>query len=122
MELIYKTFDGKEFNSEEEARDYEKAVSGPERVVCFEGHSDDIVIIDDEEYYDDMFELTNVDTNITMYVKAFYNGCWNFAPILMDEDDEFPDWEVWFEKDGYSLKLHVRVPEHTILRSHSHAI
>ena len=101
----------------------------------FYGHSDDIVYVKGASSAFDT--LTNSDVtkngefsvlidgyeyaeflvNDRMHVRAFYDGCWCFAPALRDEDDECPlgeKWNVRVYRSGESpnsMELHLDVPE-----------
>jgi hypothetical protein len=85
-------------------------------MIKFRGSSDDIVIIDQhgnkDEYYgdgEDVFATFNVGGK--MRVHAIYDGCWCFAPALIDEDVPLPEWPIAVEASGYSANLNIEAPE-----------
>jgi len=114
VNIVYKTFDNKEFSSETEAKEYEKKYGVPARTITFYGHSDDIIIWEDslgqyDETYKNNLKLLDIDGN-GLKIFAKYDGCWGFGINLLDEDIPLPSWPISFSFEGYTTKMSIEVP------------
>lgn len=117
--MKYITDDGTTFDNYDDAKRHEEKTAVPARTVVFAGHSDDIVIIEDDycgndEFYCKKFKL--VDSNGDGFgVTAVYDGCWSFAVSVLYEDKLLPAWfnliTFKYEADGYVCALHIDLPK-----------
>jgi len=46
-----------------------------------------------------------------MRVHAIYDGCWSFAPAMVDESIPLPDWPIRVKQEGYTTVLEIDVPD-----------
>lgn len=101
------------------------------RTIVFDGASDDLIHVsgqlnypecDEIDYaggdpYKGSFVLKAGEHGGRMRVHAIYDGCWTFAPGLVDEDDEWPGWPIRFRRTPqfreYTLVLEIEAPADT---------
>lgn len=91
-------------------------------IVSFSGYSDDIVHVDfsdgrkTKEYYPNLEEDYFV-VGGQLKVIPVYNGCWAFAPALLDEGVAPPSWPICINYDPnineYTLILSIYCPAGT---------
>lgn len=122
--MKYVTDDGKSFDNYEIAIDHEKAMKSPARTLTFSGYSDDLVHVENfannretEEFSARIFDLIAAE-GPGLRITAVYDGCWSFAPGLLDEDEDLPEWIDTFSlaADGYTVKASISVPEGVLFK------
>lgn len=101
------------------------------RTIIFDGASDDLVHVNGHVNYPECDEVNVYPQPLhagsfllkagehggRMRVHAIYDGCWSFAPGLVDEDDEWPGWPIRFKRDPkvreYTLLMEIDAPGDT---------
>ena len=93
--------------------------------IRFYGHSDDIVVIDNDKFSDEFgvkFDTGQATFKVEgssgrLGVLAEYDppgaaGTWAFGIFQIDEDDPLPPWTIRFEKEHlYSHALVIECPD-----------
>lgn len=97
------------------------------KTVTFYGVSDDLLEIEGDIKGCDEYGAYNADdgevntcVRIThehgrINVYAIYDGCWSFAPALVDEDEELPGWPIRFRAEGYSIRMEIDLPDDAVI-------
>ena len=100
------------------------------KTVTFYGSSNDLVEISGIEGADEFgnytdstlvasFVITIPDETERLRVYAIYDGTWSFAPAMIDEDDDWPNWDIRVSPaHNYSTKLEIDVPDNAKLINH----
>ena len=73
--------------------------------------------------YSGVIHLTCQSTFEQMFVFCYYgkNGCWHFAPAIVDEGKPLPSWRMEYSYDpnianAYSVILNIEVPADTYMK------
>ena len=118
---VFQAFDGTLFDTEDDAKAYERERQPGERTLVFWGHSDDVICIDNcygpkdnEEVYHSPILVTDAD-NHRVYIHVEYGkartGCWMVGIGPVDEDEDLPEWaQPTIRFEGYTAMLELTVP------------
>jgi len=112
VKKMYIAEDGTQFENENEALEYERR-KYPNRTIMFYGHSDDIIMVSndekemDEAYFSDEIKIITSDGDLI--VHPIYDGCWTFA-FGIENEEPAPIREIFYSrKHGYSFGVHIKL-------------